>query len=122
MLAPAPRRKYSGLAAIGFAIGRWWAYRPPPPPPPPRGPDRWLKRIAAGYFIRLGAYVLFWPLVIALPLLLASVAHPTPIDPADIRVIDGDTIRVFHKQPNVRLGRLQRTRDQTRGLRSRGRA
>jgi endonuclease YncB( thermonuclease family) len=46
---------------------------------------------------------LFWPLVIALPLLLASVAHPAPIDPADIRVIDGDTIRVFHKRPNVRL-------------------
>jgi endonuclease YncB( thermonuclease family) len=26
-----------------------------------------------------------------------------PIDPADVRVIDGDTIRVYHKQPNVRL-------------------
>lgn len=26
-----------------------------------------------------------------------------PIDPDDIRVIDGDTIRVYHKQPNVRL-------------------
>ena len=26
-----------------------------------------------------------------------------PIDPTDIRVIDGDTIRVYHQQPNVRL-------------------
>jgi hypothetical protein len=26
-----------------------------------------------------------------------------PIDPTEIRVIDGDTIRVHHKQPNVRL-------------------
>jgi endonuclease YncB( thermonuclease family) len=26
-----------------------------------------------------------------------------PIDSAEIRVIDGDTIRVHHKQPNVRL-------------------
>jgi endonuclease YncB( thermonuclease family) len=26
-----------------------------------------------------------------------------PIDSADIRVIDGDTIRVHHKQPNLRL-------------------
>jgi endonuclease YncB( thermonuclease family) len=28
-----------------------------------------------------------------------------PIDSDDIRVIDGDTIRVYHKQPNVRLVR-----------------
>ena len=27
----------------------------------------------------------------------------SPIDPRDVRVIDGDTIRVFQKQPNVRL-------------------
>jgi endonuclease YncB( thermonuclease family) len=26
-----------------------------------------------------------------------------PIEPDDIRVIDGDTIRVHHQQPNVRL-------------------
>ena len=26
-----------------------------------------------------------------------------PIDPTDIRVIDGDTIRIYHQQPNVRL-------------------
>jgi endonuclease YncB( thermonuclease family) len=28
---------------------------------------------------------------------------PAPIDPSDISVIDGDTIRVYQKQPNVRL-------------------
>lgn len=33
----------------------------------------------------------------------ASIASAAPIDAADVRVIDGDTIRVFHKQPNVRL-------------------
>jgi endonuclease YncB( thermonuclease family) len=26
-----------------------------------------------------------------------------PVDSADIRIIDGDTIRVYHEQPNVRL-------------------
>jgi endonuclease YncB( thermonuclease family) len=33
----------------------------------------------------------------------AKIARAAPIDAADIRVIDGDTIRVHHKQPNVRL-------------------
>jgi endonuclease YncB( thermonuclease family) len=39
-------------------------------------------------------------------LLLAILAVPAiaaPIDSADIRVLDGDTIRVYHQQPNVRL-------------------
>jgi len=36
-------------------------------------------------------------------LLLSTVAIAEPIDPSDIRVIDGDTIRVYHQQPNVRL-------------------
>src|SRR5262245_26730414 len=38
--------------------------------------------------------------------LLAILSMPAiaePIDPSDIRVIDGDTIRVYHAQPNVRL-------------------
>src|SRR6516165_7708016 len=35
--------------------------------------------------------------------LAASSAIAEPIDPSDIRVIDGDTIRVYHQQPNVRL-------------------
>ena len=30
-------------------------------------------------------------------------ASAAPIDPGDVRVIDGDTIRVYQKQPNVRL-------------------
>jgi endonuclease YncB( thermonuclease family) len=32
-----------------------------------------------------------------------SSAIAEPIDPNDVRVIDGDTIRVYHQQPNVRL-------------------
>jgi endonuclease YncB( thermonuclease family) len=39
-------------------------------------------------------------------LLLTVAAMPAiaePIDPADIRVIDGDTIRVYRQQPDVRL-------------------
>jgi endonuclease YncB( thermonuclease family) len=36
-------------------------------------------------------------------LLFASPGVAAPIEPNDIRVIDGDTIRVNHQQPNVRL-------------------
>jgi endonuclease YncB( thermonuclease family)/ketosteroid isomerase-like protein len=36
-------------------------------------------------------------------LLVANPALAAPIAPDDIRVIDGDTIRVYHTQPNVRL-------------------
>jgi endonuclease YncB( thermonuclease family) len=36
-------------------------------------------------------------------LALSSPVSAEPINSADIRVIDGDTIRVHHKQPNVRL-------------------
>jgi endonuclease YncB( thermonuclease family) len=36
-------------------------------------------------------------------ILLAAPAIAEPIAPDDIRVLDGDTIRVFHQQPNVRL-------------------
>jgi endonuclease YncB( thermonuclease family) len=35
-------------------------------------------------------------------LLLSTTAIAEPIDPSDIRVIDRDTIRVYHQQPNVR--------------------
>src|SRR5262245_52885791 len=35
--------------------------------------------------------------------LIAIQAQAEPIDPSDVRVIDGDTIRVYHQQPNVRL-------------------
>ena len=33
----------------------------------------------------------------------ANPAFAAPIDPDDVRVVDGDTIRVFHKDPTVRL-------------------
>src|SRR5260221_8656633 len=36
-------------------------------------------------------------------ILSAAPATAAPIDPDDIRVLDGDTVRVFHQQPNVRL-------------------
>src|SRR5258707_5059125 len=35
--------------------------------------------------------------------MLSAPATAAPIDADDIRVIDGDTIRVYHEQPNVRL-------------------
>jgi len=41
-------------------------------------------------------------LLLLLLLLLLLIAIPSlaePIDPSDIRVIDGDTIRVYHQQP-----------------------
>ena len=41
--------------------------------------------------------------MLLLLLLLATPSLAEPIDPSDIRVIDGDTIRVYHQQPNVRL-------------------
>jgi len=42
-------------------------------------------------------------LSIAYLLALSSASMAASIDPNDIRVIDGDTIRVYHQQPNVRL-------------------
>ena len=35
--------------------------------------------------------------------ILSMPAIAEPIDPEDIRVIDGDTIRVYHERPDVRL-------------------
>ena len=32
-----------------------------------------------------------------------SLVRAAPIEATDVRVIDGDTIRVYHRQPNVRL-------------------
>jgi endonuclease YncB( thermonuclease family) len=47
----------------------------------------------------------FWQnlLLAAVPLVFSTLALAKPIGAEDIRVIDGDTIRVYHKQPNVRL-------------------
>src|SRR5689334_5421813 len=41
--------------------------------------------------------------VLAVALAWAKIARGASIDAPDIRVIDGDTIRIHHKQPNVRL-------------------
>src|SRR5262245_1193269 len=41
-------------------------------------------------------------IILALVFLTAE-AHAAQIEPGDVYVLDGDTIRVFHKQPNVRL-------------------
>ena len=45
------------------------------------------------------------PLVLALVIwfLDAPVVTAAPVEPADISVIDGDTIRLHHKRPDVRL-------------------
>ena len=42
-------------------------------------------------------------LIATLIFILATQANTEPINPSDIRVIDGDTIRVYHQHPNVRL-------------------
>ena len=36
-------------------------------------------------------------------LFLATPAFAEPINPADIWVIDGDTIQIYHQHPNIRL-------------------
>ncbi len=41
--------------------------------------------------------------VAAVAFFYASIARGAPIGTSDVHVIDGDTIRVFHKGPNVRL-------------------
>jgi endonuclease YncB( thermonuclease family) len=43
------------------------------------------------------------PRTLFLLTILSMPAIAEPIDPSDIRVMDGDTIRVYHQQPNVRL-------------------
>src|SRR5262249_16275005 len=42
-------------------------------------------------------------MLLLLLLILSTPSLAEPIEPSDIRVIDGDTIRVYHVQPNVRL-------------------
>ena len=43
------------------------------------------------------------PSIALASLMLSLPALSAPIGSGDVRVIDGDTIRVYHKQPNVRL-------------------
>ena len=40
---------------------------------------------------------------LAIAFLYVGIARSAPIDSADVRVIDGDTIRVYQKRPDVRL-------------------
>jgi endonuclease YncB( thermonuclease family) len=54
-----------------------------------------LRHPTGSIFLRKLALVLF--------IALSRPVSAEPIDSADTRVIDGDTIRVYHKQPNVRL-------------------
>jgi endonuclease YncB( thermonuclease family) len=42
-------------------------------------------------------------IAILVALVIATPSIAEPIEPSDIRVIDGDTIRLHHQQPNVRL-------------------
>ena len=56
----------------------------------------WSQRLATGMMTR-GSFV------IAALLTSSRLTLAAPIDPGDVRVIDGDTIRVHQQQPNVRL-------------------
>jgi endonuclease YncB( thermonuclease family) len=58
----------------------------------------WEARVRA---VPLASFTL--TLFLAVVFMGTKIAHGSPIDAGDIRVIDGDTIRVHHKQPNVRL-------------------
>jgi endonuclease YncB( thermonuclease family) len=57
------------------------------------------RLLSWGVAVRVG----LWLLALGVGFNSASIASAAPIDPADVRIIDGDTIRVFHKEPNVRL-------------------
>jgi len=48
------------------------------------------------------ARILVWPVTIILTLWTGAVLS-APITPDEVRVIDGDTIRIHHQQPDVRL-------------------
>jgi endonuclease YncB( thermonuclease family) len=68
--------------------------------------DREARRRALPWHERYnlpGVAVFALMVVLAVVFTWAKVARGAAIDAADIRVIDGDTIRVHHKQPNVRL-------------------
>src|SRR5688572_11614942 len=68
--------------------------------------DREAQRRALAWRVRYNSSAIaVFALIVALPIgfLGARVASGNPVDPAEISVIDGDTIRVHHEQPNVRL-------------------
>ena len=59
----------------------------------------WRKRYKWPGVFAFGAVIL----ALAAVFLYVRVAHSAPIDAKDIRVIDGDTIRLHQKKPDVRL-------------------
>jgi endonuclease YncB( thermonuclease family) len=48
------------------------------------------------------ARILIWPLIMTLTLWIGFTLS-APITPDEVRVIDGDTIRIHHQRPDVRL-------------------
>ena len=58
-------------------------------------------------------------LILVCFLVISGIAFAAPINSEDIRVIDGDTIRVYHKQPNVRLVGYGCAGNAARGMRAR---
>jgi endonuclease YncB( thermonuclease family) len=48
------------------------------------------------------ARILIWPVIMTLTLWTGAVLS-APITPDEVRIIDGDTIRIHHQQPDVRL-------------------
>lgn len=77
-----------------------------PPPLPASLPLTW-KRAAGLALLTLAslAFVVLQILAVlrVVALLVITPAAAEPIAPQDVRVIDGDTIRVQHKRPDVRL-------------------
>ena len=47
-----------------------------------------------------------WCLILACSIAISTPTNAEPINPADVHVIDGDTIRVHDKKPDVRLVRF----------------
>ena len=44
-----------------------------------------------------------WCFILACSIAVSAPTNAEPINPGDVHVIDGDTIRVHHKKPDVRL-------------------
>jgi endonuclease YncB( thermonuclease family) len=57
----------------------------------------------AGHEEKFSEFFVIVMLTFVVLVLSGELALAAPIDSADIHVIDGDTIRVHHKQPDVRL-------------------
>ena len=44
-----------------------------------------------------------WCLILGCSIAISTSINAEPINPADVHVIDGDTVRVHHKKPDVHL-------------------